>query len=67
MDGLFVALILPGAVFCCLMAMEWWETGAKPTFIVFGWRMPIWLIYFVVLGAGWMFAALWISQKIRRS
>lgn len=59
-----IALLLPGAVFCCLMAMEWWETGAGPTFIVYRRRLPVPLVYTVVFLAGWLFVILWLHQRI---
>lgn len=61
-----IGLLLPGAVFCCLAFIDWWRTGRKPSMIVYGWCVPIPLIYCVMLFGGWLFLILMLSDRIKR-
>jgi hypothetical protein len=66
MSGTLVALLFPGTVFCCLMAMEWWQTGKTPIFQIYGKQIPIPLVYLIVFLAGLLFLILMLSDIIKR-
>lgn len=59
-----IALLLPGAVFCCLMFMD--RAGRKPVVRVFDRTVPVWLTYVVVFLIGWLLLGALLAQSIRR-
>lgn len=64
-ENSLIALLLPGAVFCCLGMIEWWQTGAKPQLRLLGWQFPTPLVYVVILCCGWLVLGLWVFQRFQ--
>lgn len=62
-----IALLLPGAVFCALAAIEQYRTGFRPSLRLLGWQFPTLLVYALILLMGWFVLGLLATQMIRRA
>jgi TRAP-type C4-dicarboxylate transport system permease small subunit len=60
-----VALLLPGAFFCCMAAMEDIR-GKHPHIKVYGRPLPRWLLYPALFIGGPLWLLLFLAQSIRR-
>lgn len=66
MFGVIAIYLLPGSVLAAHQGIAHWEGASVPKFVAFGWSMPYWLFYgLVVLFGPVIFLAILIQHFAR--